>query len=283
MTAAGAGPAAGRRVCVVGDVLLDVVVKLDGPIRPDTDTYGRISVGAGGQAANVAAWIVALGGEAVLVGKLAGDPAAHLVREELRRRGVRVCSPPPSGPGRTGTVVSVATPDGQRTMLTDRGVAAALRPAELDPAWFEGCGWLHVPTYSLARAPLRAATLAVAARLPAGAVSVDYSSVAVIEALGVARFRELLLGLRPSVTFANEQEAELVGPLPPSPTGPAVQVVKLGARGCLVNGRPHPALPVQAVDSTGAGDAFAAGWLLGGTPLALQAAERCVAQLGAMP
>jgi sugar/nucleoside kinase (ribokinase family) len=112
---------------------------------------------------------------------------------------------------------------------------------------------------------------------------VDYSSVAVIEALGVARFRELVLTLRPSVTFANEQEAELVGPLPPPPAGPAVSVVKLGAGGCLVDGQRHPARLVEAVDTTGAGDAFAAGWLLGGTALALHAARRCVTRLGAMP
>lgn len=85
------------------------------------------------------------------------------------------------------------------------------------------------------------------------------------------------------MTFANQREAELVGPLPPSPAGPAVQVVKLGARGCLVDSRLYRARPVQAVDTTGAGDAFAAGWLLGGVELALKAAARCVTRLGAMP
>jgi sugar/nucleoside kinase (ribokinase family) len=149
---------------VVGDILLDVVVRLDGLIQPDSDIYGHAVVGAGGQAANVAAWIVALGGSAALVGR-------HLIRQELRRRGVILHSPPaapstePSSglgrEGRTGMVVSVATPDGRRTMLTDRGVAADLRPDELDPAWFDGCGWLHLPAHSLARSPLREATLAL--------------------------------------------------------------------------------------------------------------------------
>jgi len=107
-------------------------------------------------------------------------------------------------------VVSVATPDGRRTMLTDRGVTADLRPDKLDPAWFEGCGWLHLPAHSLARSPLREATLALATRLPKLPVSVDYSSV--IQALGVARFREPVVSLRPAVTFANHHEADLVGP-----------------------------------------------------------------------
>jgi hypothetical protein len=105
---------------VVGDILLDVVVRLDGLIQPDTDTYGHAVVGAGGQAANVAAWIVALGGSAALVGR-------HLIRQELHCHGVILHSPPaapstkpssgPGSEGRTGTVVSVATPDGRRTML----------------------------------------------------------------------------------------------------------------------------------------------------------------------
>jgi sugar/nucleoside kinase (ribokinase family) len=198
---------------VVGDILLDVVVRLDGLIQPDTDTYGHAVVGAGGQAANVAAWIVALGGSAALVGR-------HLIRQELRRHGVILHSPPaapstePSSglgrEGRTGTMVSVATPDGRRTMLTDRGVTADLRPDKLDPAWFEGCGWLHLPAHSLTRSPLREATLALATRLPKLPVSVDYSSV--IQALVVARFRELVVSLRPAVTFANHHEADLVGP-----------------------------------------------------------------------
>jgi hypothetical protein len=105
------GPAAGLRVCVVGDILLDVVVRLDGLIQPDTDIYGHAvvgaggqaaNVGAGGQAANVAAWIVALGGSAALVGR-------HLIRQELRRHGVILHSPPAapstepsSGLGREG-------------------------------------------------------------------------------------------------------------------------------------------------------------------------------------
>jgi hypothetical protein len=81
------GPAADLRVCVVGDILLDVVVRLDGLIQPESDIYGHAVVGAGGQAANVAAWIVALGGSAALVGR-------HLIRQELRRRGVILHSPP---------------------------------------------------------------------------------------------------------------------------------------------------------------------------------------------
>jgi sugar/nucleoside kinase (ribokinase family) len=265
-------------VCALGDLLLDVVVRLDGPIASDTDTFGRTRVGAGGQAANVAAWAAALGGRGRAVGKRARDVAGRMVEEELTTRSVEVAGP--EADGATGTVVSIATPDGRRTMLTDRGVSPELAPAELDPAWLDGCDWLHVPGYSLVRSPLAETALA-AARL-AERVSIDVSSTAAVAELGAARFRERLAELRPEIVFATEEEAELVGAL----EAPTV-VVKRGAGGCVVRTAAgddeHPAHAADAVDTTGAGDAFAAGFLLGGAELALEAAARCVARMGAMP
>ena len=265
-------------ICTLGDLLLDVIVRLDGPIAADTDTYGRTRVGPGGQAANVAAWVTALGGRARFVGKRAEDPAGRILAEELAALGVELAGPVvESG---TGTVVSVATPDGARTMLSDRGVSTAFAPAELDRAWLAGCEWLHVPGYSLVRSPLRETALAAAAL--AEQVSVDLSSTAAIEEVGVARFRETVAALGPRIAFANEAEAELAGDL-------AVEtlVVKRGARGCVVveagERRELPAVATEAVDSTGAGDAFAAGFLLRGPELALDAAARCVAKMGATP
>jgi ribokinase len=265
-------------ICTLGDLLLDVIVRLDGPIARDTDTYGRTRVGPGGQAANVAAWVVALGGRARFLGKRAADPAGRILAEELRSRGVELAGPEvESG---TGTVVSVATPDGARTMLSDRGVSTELAPEELDPAWLAGCEWLHVPGYSLVRSPLREAALVAAAEAPR--VSVDLSSTAAVEEVGVQRFRETLAALRPRLVLANEAEAELVGELDVE-----TLAVKRGARGCLVRdrrgSRELPAVEAEVVDSTGAGDAFAAGFLLGGPELALDAAARCVAKMGAVP
>ncbi len=99
-----------------------------------------------------------------------------------------------------------------------------------------------------------------------------------MRAYGVDRFRELAARLRPEVVFGNEAEAELAGDLPG-----AELVVKLGARGVAVGGTVHAAPPAQAIDATGAGDAFAAGYLLGGVGLGLRAAARAVAKMGAMP
>jgi ribokinase len=265
-------------LCSLGDLLLDVVVRLNEPIAADTDTFGRTHVGAGGQAANVAAWAVALGGRGRAVAKRGRDPAGRIVAGELAALDVEVAGP--ESDGATGTVVSIATPDGRRTMLTDRGISPELAPAELDPAWLAGCEWLHLPGYSLVRPPLSEAAVA-AARL-AERVSVDVSSVAAVAELGTERFRRRVAELRPAVVFATEAEAELVGPL----AAPTV-VVKRGSRGCVVRTpdgeRVHAARPADVVDTTGAGDAFAAGFLLGGAALALEAAARCVARMGSMP
>jgi ribokinase len=260
-------------ICAIGDLLLDVIVRLDGPIAADTDTYGRTAVGAGGQAANVAAWAAALGGRGRFLGKRARDAAGRIVAEELAARGVELAGPEVERG--TGTVVSVAAPDGSRSMLSDRGVAPELNPGELDPAWLDGCDWLYVPGYSLVREPLAAAA-AKAARL-APRVSVDASSVAAIGSIGAERFHAAVQGLRPAVVFANEAEAELLGPLD------GATVVVHGRAGCRVGEASFPALPAEIVDTTGAGDAFAAGYLLGGPELALEAAARCVARPGAMP
>jgi sugar/nucleoside kinase (ribokinase family) len=265
-------------VCTLGDLLLDVIVRLDGPIAEDTDTYGRTRVGSGGQAANVAAWVVELGGRARFLGKRARDPAGQVLAEEMRRRGVELAGPETDSG--TGTVVSVATPDGARTMLSDRGISAEFAPEELDATWLEGCEVLHVPGYSLVRSPLRETALAAARHAPA--VSVDLSSTAAIEEAGLDRFHAMLASLEPAVVFANEAEAKLVGRIDAETV-----VVKRGARGCVVHdgsgSRELPAVAAEVVDSTGAGDAFAAGFLVGGPGLALDAAARCVAMMGATP
>jgi sugar/nucleoside kinase (ribokinase family) len=267
-----------QMICALGDLLLDVIVRLEAPIAEDTDTYGRTRVGAGGQAANVAAWIATLGGQARFVGKRAPDPTGRLVAAELARRGVEVIGPEEDGG--TGTVVSIATPDGRRTMLSDRGIASDFRPDELDASWLEDCERLHLPAYSLLASPIRETALAAARLAPA--VSVDLSSTTAIRAAGVEELGAVLGELEPDLVFANEDEAALAGDLEVK-----TLVVKRGARGCAVRKdgeeREHPAEPATVVDSTGAGDAFAAGFLLGGPELALSAAARCVTQMGAMP
>jgi sugar/nucleoside kinase (ribokinase family) len=271
-------------ICVLGDAHLDVVVRVSGPVAAETDTPAQTLVGAGGQAANVAAWIAELGGQARLIAARASDPAADLVAAELIRRGVDLAGGGGGGrpgggggvSGRTGVVLSLSDSGRTRSMLTDRGVGPELTAAALDGRWLAGRAWLHLPAYSLVSWPVREAALAAAGQVAHR--SLDLSSTAAVGALGVGRFRELVAELAPDVVFGTEAEAGLVGDVPG-----AEMVVKLGPDGARAGGRVHPARPAAPVDSTGAGDAFAAGYLVGGLELALQAAARAVSKMGAMP
>ena len=263
----------------LGDLVLDVVVRAERDVARDADTPARVSLSAGGQGANVAAWVAALGGTARWRGKRADDPAGRLAAGLLGEHGVELAGP--VAPERNGIVVSLAQPDGARSMFPDRGVAVTLRPDELEPRWLE-CDHLHVSGYALLAEPVKeAAVRAVELARRAGArVSVDLSSWSTIEAAGASAFRALVESLEPDVVFANEDEERLVG----RSAVDAVWIVKRGARGCSFDGVEREALHVdRALDSTGAGDALAAGWIVGGPDLALEAAARCVQQVGAMP
>ena len=122
--------------------MLDVIARLDGPLAPGGDAYCTSALTPGGQAANVAAWVAALGGTGRLIAKRAAAPATELAADGLRARGVDVQGPQVDG--RAGVVVSLVAPDGDRTMVSDRGVAPDLEPGEIDPAWLEGAAWLHL-------------------------------------------------------------------------------------------------------------------------------------------
>src|SRR6187401_2466723 len=135
------------RLCTLGDLLLDVIVRTDGRSGPDAEGSAQTRVGAGGQAANVAAWAASLGAEARFVGKRGDDPGAALAAGELARRGVEVFGPIVLG--RNGVVVSIVGRDGDRAMASDRGVAPTLSADELEPAWFEGATHLHLSGYSV--------------------------------------------------------------------------------------------------------------------------------------
>jgi len=266
------------QICVLGDAHLDVVVRVTGPLAEDTDTPATTSLVVGGQGANVAAWAAALGAQSRLVAPRGTDIAARLLTEELARRGVEVVGP--LVPGRTGVVVALSDGGKQRSMLTDRGVGTAIAATDLATEWLDGCDWLHVAAYSLADDPARGAALAAMRVAAARAVrlSIDVSSTALIQAYGADRFRQLLGAVDPDVIFGTEAEAALLGRRLTER-----MVVKLGEAGVRVAGQRYPARPTVAVDATGAGDAFAAGYLIGGVELGLTAAARAVATMGGMP
>jgi sugar/nucleoside kinase (ribokinase family) len=275
------------RIATLGDVLLDVVVLLSEPLASGGDVRAANRAGAGGQAANVAAWAAELGAEARCIAKRGDDPAGELVARELGTHGVELVGP--VAEGETGVVVSIVEA-GDRSLASDRGVAPTFAAEELDAAWL-ACDVLHLSGYALLRNPI-AATALLAARLArerGARVSVDVAAWTEIRNYGPVQFRELLDELAPDVLFATEAEWELLGGA--YLTAP-VGVLKRGARGCTVFTEDakldFAAVDAEVVDPTGAGDALAAGFLVGGSleesaRRGLDAAARCVAKVGSLP
>ena len=267
------------RIVSLGDLVLDVVVRMDAPVATAADTPSRTALTVGGQGANVAAWCASLGGEARWLGKRGDDPAGRLVSDRLAKLGVDLAGP--VEPDGTGVVVSLVDLAGERSMFPDRGVAVTLRQDELQPEWVD-CDHLHVSGYALLAHPVAdTAIRAVELARRAGArVSVDLSSWSTIRDAGAERFRALVESLAPDVVFANEDEDRVFGGRLPG----VAWILKRGAHGCSFDGEERAALPVEdVVDTTGAGDALAAGWIVGGPDLALEAAARCVQRVGSMP
>jgi sugar/nucleoside kinase (ribokinase family) len=258
------------RLTTLGDLLLDVIVRLDQPLVLGDDQTAVTRTGPGGQAANVAAWAATLGGEARFVGRRGDDPAAEIIATALAGYGVDVVGP---AVGRSGVVVSIASA-GDRTMASDRGVSPDLEPRDLDRAWFD-CDVLHLSGYSLLRDPLASAsvTAAALARDQGAQIALDISTWTLVD----DTFRERVRAIAPDVVFATEAERDAVGELDTR------WVVKLGARGLDVDGRSYASVATDVIDPTGAGDALAAGFLIGGPALGLEAAARCCARMGAMP
>ncbi|MEO7574764.1 MAG: PfkB family carbohydrate kinase [Ilumatobacteraceae bacterium] len=230
-----------------------------------SDTPARISRTRGGSAANVAFFSAAVFGSSRFIGQIGDDRLGTQLSDLLVTGGVDVCV---HREGRTGSIVVLVYLDGERTMLSDRGSCTQL--ASLPRDCFDGINALHVPAYSLTVDPL--ATVAVNAireALDRGIfVSIDASSTSVLGDFGVSTFLELVVRLTPDVFMCNGNEAELLGLSSSNPIdGARLTVIKGGARPTVAISRDKTTtwLDVPAVtnilDTTGAGDAFAAGFI----------------------
>jgi sugar/nucleoside kinase (ribokinase family) len=277
-------------IAAIGELLLDVTVAPRGLLRPGDDQDAHIRLGGGGQAANFCAWAASLGERSRLITRVGDDAAGRLLLAELSASGVEVLAARSSEP--TGVVIVLVEAGGERTFARQRGASTGLRAGDLSDSWLAGLRLLHVPAYSLFWEPLASAARRAVelVRGRAGLISVDLSSAVGLREYGGANMAEDLLRLAPDLLFATEDELAEVT-LPPRRLARLV-VVKLGARGCRVLGRRVPAPLVDEVDTTGAGDAFAAAfcaaYVEGSTPLeaagrAVLVAGRAVGQLGARP
>ena len=256
-------------LCVIGDLVEDIVVWLPESLSYGADTPARIVRTRGGSASNVAVFAATAARQqsrtdagARLIAQVGNDRLGDQLVGALHDAGVDPCV---VRGGRTGSIVVIVSPDGERTMITDRAASTQLQHAPEN--WLENVSLLHVPSYSLFSEPLATATRACIStahekNIP---VSIDASSASLIKEFGVDKFRDLVRQLQPKVFFCNTDEADVMN-LITQPLDLDIVVIKAGARPTtLIENKVVKTIEVEPVgeiiDTTGAGDAFAAGFL----------------------
>lgn len=225
----------------------------------------------GGSACNTAVGVGRLGGSARFVGKRGDDALGHAFSERIADAGVEPVLL--LAPTATGLVLSIITPDAQRSMLTCLGASSDIEPEEIIPFHFKGCAVAHVEGYLLFKPDLFRAVIKTA-KAAGALVSLDLASYNVVEG-ALPLLNEAVDGGGVDILIANEDEAAAFTGLRGEAEASAalgkrapIAVMKLGKRGSLImhggaviNVAPYGDRP--AVDTTGAGDLWASGFLYG--------------------
>ena len=269
-------PAAAPSMVTLGDLLLDVVVRPERPVQRATDVPGSITFRVGGAAANTARCAARLGARSVLICGLGRDAWGRRLEEAVAAEGVVVHALRTASA--TGRLLAIVEPGGERSFITERGAADDLGADDIRPAWLRGAGALHVSAYALFGEPVAAAAVRAAglAHQAGALVAVDLASHGPMLSLGRELVWARVAAVAPQVILGNREEvatlsggrgwrrAETLLELAP------MVVVKLGAEGCRVLWREAGGVarldvataPLTVADTTGAGDAFAAGFLV---------------------
>lgn len=223
----------------------------------------------GGSAANTISGLARLGVGTGYIGKIGHDPYGEFFAEEMRRHGTdaRMFY----GASQTGRALGLITPDSERTFATYLGAAVELEPTDLSPELFRGYDYFHMEGYMVQNHPLVGTALRLAKE--AGLeISLDLASHNVVREN--LEFLRGMVARYVDIVFANEDESmAFSGAASPaealvsiSPLS-RIAVVKLGKKGSLVKHKEERheigCIPARAVDTTGAGDLYASGFLYG--------------------
>lgn len=252
--------------------MLDVVLAPGRPLESGTDVPGRVMLRQGGSAANTARWLARLGARTTLVCAVGRDPEGRALVAALAGDGVRVRATRVAGE-RTGRIGVVVAPDGERSFVADRGAADFLVPGDVRAVDLR-VDLLHLPAYSLLGEPLgRAGARAIEMARAAGVlIGLDLASIGPLLSGGRRVAIRLIRDAAPDILFATGAEAEAVGgrrSIAALRDLAAITVIKQGRAGAtiLAGGPASPitfdvaTAPLAASDTTGAGDAFDAGFL----------------------
>lgn len=261
--------------------------------------HAQVSRCAGGSAANTMMGVVDFGGTAAYAGKVGCDDIGEFFLSDMRQLGVKIEVPPANG--QSGTCVVLITEDAQRTMLTHLGLSATLGPDDVSAAEIQKAEYVYIEGYLFAGDSTREAALKAIRLAKQHGVKVALTiSDPFLVGLFRDQFWELIHG-PVDLLFCNLEEARsLTGLIDPVDCAQKIHraasdvALTLGADGSLLmhGGQVFPieGVKIAAVDTTGAGDMYAAGILYGITNglswqqaghLASHAAARIVSQMGA--
>ena len=243
-------------IVVIGDLMADVVTSHDAPLAVGSDTAARTLLRGGGAGGNVAAWLACAGADVALIGRVGDDALADVALRGLDGVDLRLTS---VAGERTGVCVVLVGPDRERTMLPDAGANAGLIEDDLASELFAAGGVLYVSGYMVLREGSRGAAQAALRRARESGMRTVVDAASTAPLRGFPGFAAAVGDV--DLLFANADEAAVLGP----DHGARELVVKYGSAGATwTDGSQtvsHAAAVAQAVDTTGAGDAFAAGFL----------------------
>ena len=289
------------KVLCLGDIMLDVTAVVGAPITQGVETRASISTQGGGAAANVASWLAMNGTSAHLIARVGDDAAGRTVLAELDRYGVTHSNTVISS-AKTGVVVVLVDALGERTMFPDSGANSGLSLEDLPP--LDGFTAVYLSGYPLVNLKSRSGALDILRKVKEQGLPVifDPSTVGVLLEVGLNLVREWLSLV--DVVILNEEEAHFLSGKQ-NPIEAATEllsltplvVIKRGSNGALAQARGATVVQISAVetnvlDTTGAGDAFAAGFiqswamnndLMRGLHNGASFAAKCVATVGSRP